>query len=309
MPPPIDSVLLIGYGGPEKIDDVRPFIANALKGRPVPPARIEEVVHHYEAIGGASPFNELAHDQATALALDLRKAGRPMPVYVGTRNWTPYLADALRDMAEEGLGHAAGIILAPHQCHSSFEQYQQDVAAAQAAVGPHAPQVSYIDTWFDDPLFVGAVLAQAVYGFGSLTPDDQAAMELIFTAHSIPQPMADASPYVEQLTTSARLVAERFGHEKWSVAYQSRSGRPQDPWLEPDICDVLEARGADGLRHAFVVPIGFVSDHAEVLYDLDIEAAEVAKKVGITMHRARTVQDHHEFIAVLTQRVLALREA
>lgn len=308
MPEPFDSVLMIGYGGPEKMDDVRPFLDNVLRGKHVPPERVEEVVGHYERVGGKSPFNELTFRQAAALEARLSETGTPLPVRVGTRNWTPRLADTLAALARDGRRRTVGVIMAPHQCQTSFEQYQKNVAEAREQVGPAAPRVDYIDPWFDDPGYIEAVADRITTCFGRIPEWDRPKTELIFSAHSIPQRMADASPYVEQLTTSARRVAERLGHGRWSLAYQSRSGRPEDPWLEPDVCDVLTKRAAQGLPLAVVVPIGFLCDHVEVMYDLDIEARDKARASGLTMFRAGTVSDHPKFIEVLAGRVRALVE-
>ena len=301
-----DSVLMIGYGGPETSDDVRPFLDNVLQGRRVPPERIEEVVHHYERVGGGSPFNELTRRQAAALEAVLAGAGTPLPVRFGARHWHPFLVDVLREMAERGERRAIGLIMAPHQCHSSFEQYAQNVEDARVEIGPQAPLVEYVDPWYDQPGFVEALAEGVARCLEATPPNDREQAELIFTAHSIPQPMAEASLYVPQFTETARMVATRTEHQKWSLAYQSRSGRPEDPWLEPDICDVLRDRAAAGTRHVVVVPAGFVCDHVEVLYDLDVEAAEVAAEVGIAMQRAPTVGDHPKFIEALAGQVRSL---
>lgn len=301
-----DAVLMIGYGGPEKLDEVRPFIEGVLAGRPVPPERIDDVVHHYEAVGGRSPFNELTRGQADALAKRLAETGAPLPVHIGTRHWNPFLADTLRGMAERGERRAVGLIMAPHRCFSSWEQYRQDVATARQELGEDAPEVTYVKPWFDHPQFIEAAADHVAQHLASLRAAARTEAEVIFTAHSIPNRMAEAGPYVEELTETSRLVAARLNHKRWSIAYQSRSGRPEDPWLEPDICDLLTRRGEEGLRHAVVMPIGFVCDHVEVLYDLDIEAKQVAEKAGVTLLRASTVNDHPAFIAALAERVQAV---
>jgi ferrochelatase len=291
-----DAVLLIGFGGPTKPDEIRPFLDNVLRGRPVPPARVEEVVHHYQVIGGRSPFNELTMKQAAALRERLAVESPQIPVFVGMRNWAPYVEDTLREMAAAGITSAIGFILAPHRTEASWERYQQTVRDAQSALGPTAPNIDYVQTWHDHPLFIEAVADRVNAAMASLNDRERAEVQLIFTAHSIPVAMAANSPYVDQLTDSARLVADRIGHRSWSLAFQSRSGNPREPWLEPDINDALRKAGK---RAAVVVPIGFICDHVEVLYDLDVEAAATARHAGIHMERALTVNDHPKFIQMM----------
>jgi ferrochelatase len=291
-----DAVLLIAFGAPRRSEEVRPFLAELLKGRPIPPSRVEEVVRHYDAIGGGSPFNQRTLEQAAALREKLDRDGPRLPVYVGMRNWTPYVRDVLAEMSQAGIRRAVGLILAPHRSEASFERYQVTVREAQEALGAAAPQVDYVASWHDHPLFIDAVGAQASAAIAQLDAAERSRAQLIFTAHSIPTPMAAASGYVEQVTDSARLVAGAIGHQSWSLAFQSRSGGPRDPWLEPDIGEVL--RGLSG-RPAVVVPIGFICDHVEVLYDLDIAAAAIARESGVRMVRAATVGSDPRFIAMM----------
>jgi len=299
----IDAVLLIAFGGPEKPDDIRPFLANVTRGRPIPAARLDEVAHHYELIGGRSPLNELTFRQADALHARLAAAGAGLPVYVGMRNWTPYLHETLAAMAAAGVRTALGVILSAHRTEASWERYQAGVDEARSRVGPAAPAVRYTPVWFDRPGFVEAMADRAREAFRGIPATERAATPLVFTAHSVPVPMAEASPYVAQIAESSRLVAARLGHERWSVAYQSRSGRPQDPWLEPDVGDEIRRLHAGGARDVVVAPIGFVCDHVEVLYDLDVEARGIAEACGLGFHRAVTVTDHPAFIALLADLV------
>jgi len=291
-----DAVLLIGFGAPDRSQDIRPFLAQLLKGRPVPPSRIEEVVYHYDAIGGGSPFNHRTMEQAVALREKLDRDGPRLPVYVGMRNWTPYLRDVLAEMSHAGVRRAVGVILAPHRSEASFDRYQTAVREAQQALGAAAPVVDYVASWHTHPLFIDAVAAQVSAAMAQLDASERESAHLIFTAHSIPTAMAAASGYAEQITDSARMVADALRHRSWSLAFQSRSGGPRDPWLEPDIGEVL--RGLDG-RPAVVVPIGFICDHVEVLYDLDIEAAAIASEAGVRMMRAATVGCDPRFIAMM----------
>ncbi len=299
------AVLLIAYGGPERREDIRPYLANVLGGRRVPPERVEEVVHHYERFDGRSPLTELTRRQAAALEADLRGRGRGLPVHVGMRNWTPYLHEALAHMRDAGVRRAIGIVMAPHQSYASWEQYLENVADARGRVGAGAPQVDYVEPWFDRPAFIEAQADRAAAAFAEVAADRRRTVPLVFTAHSIPAEMAARSPYAAQVATSARLVVERLGHPRWSVAYQSRSGDPRDPWLEPDIRVVVRSLADEGEREIVVVPIGFVSDHIEVLYDLDTEARAEANRAGIRFHRAGTVMDHPAFIRMLGDLVLA----
>lgn len=301
----LDAVLLIAFGGPTRPEEIRPFLARVLAGRPVPPERAEEVARHYEAIGGRSPLNELTLRQARALQAVLEREGPGLAVFVGMRNWSPTIDEALSAMAAGGIRRALGIILAPHQTEASWERYQAAVAEARARLGPEAPEVEYAPPWFDHPKFIEAVTAQVGEVLVRVPPDRRDRAPLIFTAHSIPQAMAEASPYVAQLRTSARLTAERLGRSSWSIAYQSRSGRPDEPWLEPDIGEVLRGLARDGAREVVVVPVGFIADHVEILYDLDVEARAVAAEAGVGFHRARAVNDHPAFIAMLADLVRA----
>ncbi len=302
---PYGGVLLVAYGGPEHVDDVRPYLANILRGRRVPPARIDEVARHYELFGGRSPLAALTRRQAAALEADLRARGQALPVRVGMRNWTPYLHEALARMRDEGARRVLAIIMAPHQSYASWEQYQENVAEARSRVGAGAPSVDYLAPWFDAPGFVEAQADRVAAALARMRDAGQREAPLLFTAHSIPVAMAERSPYAAQVRTSARLVAERLGCPRWFVAYQSRSGDPREPWLGPDVNEAIERLAAGGDAAAVVVPVGFVSDHIEVLYDLDTEARATAARAGIAFYRAGTVMDHPAFIRMLGERVAA----
>ena len=301
-----DSVLLISFGGPQGRDDIRPFLANVLRGRRVSPERVEEVAHHYELFDGVSPITELTRRQAEGLRVRLAVAGRPLPVYVGMRNWHPLLADTLRTMHADGVRRAVGFIAAAHHSYSSCQQYRENVAAAQNELeggGGHI-DISFVGSWYDHPLFIDANVAHVNAARQRLPSGVRDAARLVFTAHSIPTPMADGSLYREQLQASAKLIAEKARIADWAVVYQSRSGRPQDPWLEPDVCDYLRREHASGLRAAILCPVGFVCDHVEVLYDLDREAAEVCASIGLQMVRAEAVNDDPLFLDMMTDVVL-----
>jgi protoporphyrin/coproporphyrin ferrochelatase len=295
----VDSVLLIAFGGPTAPEEIRPFLEIVTRGRRIPPERLEEVAHHYEQMpGGRSPLNELTQRQAAALRQALDRQGRRLPVFVGMRNWHPFLRETLGVMAAAGHRRSLGIILSPFRSEASWERYMEDVAAARADV-PNAPEVIFAPGWSGHPGFVAAA-ADSVRAALSGVPDaDRSDTPVVFTAHSIPRSMADASPYVDDFAGAARAVAERVGAARWSLAYQSRSGSPRDPWLEPDIGQAVQQAAATGARHVVVMPLGFVCDHVEVLYDLDTEARALASQHGLVFHRAAAVNDDPAFVAML----------
>ncbi|MGH7314273.1 MAG: ferrochelatase, partial [Candidatus Rokuibacteriota bacterium] len=296
-------MLLIAFGGPTAPDEIRPFLEGVTRGRRIPPARLEEVAHHYEQMpGGRSPLNELTEAQAGALGAALAAGGPALPVFVGMRNWRPWLRDTLAAMAAQGHRRALGVILSPLRTEASWERYMADVAEARAAT-PRAPDVVFAPAWFDHPGFVEALADRCRRTFERVPAAARSQTPLVFTAHSVPVAMAAASPYVADFTAASREVASRLGHGRWSLAYQSRSGSPGEPWLEPDVNDVLRVLAHEGARHAVVAPIGFVCDHVEVLYDLDVEACATARAAGLTLHRAQAVNDHPAFIAALAELV------
>jgi ferrochelatase len=303
---PADSVLLLAYGGPDRPEDVRPFLDGILAGKPVPPGRYEQVVRNYEAVGGASPLNRITADQAGGLRALLRAGGPDLPVYVGMRHWDPFIAATLGRMAAEGRRRAAGIILAPHPSEASRDAYEREVGRALAGLGAAALRVDFAPPFFDHPLFVEAVADRIAGTRAAIPAARRDAAALVFTAHSVPARSPGASGYVAGLERTAALVAARIGAPAWRLAYQSRSGAPTDPWLEPDIAEVLRDLAASGARDALVAPIGFVADHVEVLYDLDIAARAAAAAAGIAFHRAPTAGVHPKFLELLA---VLVREA
>jgi ferrochelatase len=304
--PPFDSVLVISFGGPQGPDDIRPFLANVLRGRRVSPERVEEVVKHYELFGGVSPITAITQQQAEGLRARLAAAGHPLPVYVGMRNWHPLLADTLRDLRAAGLRRTVGFIAAAQHSYSSCQQYRENVAAARAEIKRDGDDVdvTFVGSWFDHPLFIAANATHVQEAMARLPEDLRSKARLVCTAHSIPVAMAAASRYEAQLRESARLVAEKAGLAEWTVVYQSRSGRPGDPWLEPDVRDYLKRERVAGLEAAVVCPIGFVCDHIEVLYDLDCEASAVSREIGLEMVRAEAVNDDPLFLDMMSDVVL-----
>lgn len=298
---PFDAVLLIAFGGPEKMEDVRPFLANVTKGRPILPQRLELVVHHYELFDGRSPLNEITFRQADALRTRLGQSGQRLPVYVGMRNWHPYLHETLKQMAAEGIKHALGVILSAQQSEAGWDRYRQNVTEAREQVGGHAPLIDYTPGWHNHPLFIDAVADLTQRAFDQIPEVRRATTPLIFTAHSVPTAMPSTPTYVKQIEEGVHLVAEKLNHGQWSIAYQSRSGDLRTPWLEPDISAVLKKLSTEGSRDVVVSPIGFVCDHIEVLYDLDTEARQIAVQHGLNMVRAGTVNDHPLFIQMLAE--------
>ena len=296
---PFDAILLLAFGGPENMDEVRPFLANVLRGRPVPPQRLEAVVAHYALFNGRSPLKAITLRQANALRTALADDGLDLPVYVGMRNWHPYIHDTLDRMAADGVGRALGVIMSAQHSEAGWQRYQHDVAAAQERLGGRAPGVTYLPGWHEHPLFIDALSDLTQRAFAPIPQNRRPATPLVFTAHSVPSALPSTARYVTQIETGARLVADRLGHAAWRVAYQSRSGDPRTPWLEPDIGAVVRQLAAEGARECVVCPIGFVCDHMEVLYDLDTEARQIAEGLGLSMHRASTVNDHPAFIRML----------
>ena len=308
MPAPFDAVLLVSFGGPQGPDDIRPFLANVLRGRRIPPQRIEEVAHHYELFGGVSPITQYTNDQAEGLRQHLAGRGLVLPVYVGMRNWTPLLPDVLAQMAQDGVRRAIGVVAAAHRSYSSCTQYRHNVLQAREAVfaaGRTPVDVTYVGDWHLHEGFLTAVADLVVVARDTLPPGVQGTARLVFTAHSVPTTMAGAEAYRLQLRNSAAEVARRLGINDWDLVFQSRSGRPEDPWLAPDVNDYLRQQHArGGLQAVILSPIGFVCDHIEVLYDLDHEARETCDALGLPMVRASAVNAHPAFVDALADMVV-----
>ncbi len=301
MSHPYDAILIVGFGGPEGRDEVIPFLENVLRGRNVPRERMLEVAEHYYHFEGISPINQQVRDLLDVLKPELHQHDIDLPVYWGNRNWRPMLADTMQQMVDDGVQRALAVVLAAYSSYSSCRQYREDIGRAQEAVGERAPQVDKVRVWYNHPDFIAANTDNLRQSIEKFAPDTQASLHIAFTSHSIPKSMADHCRYEEQLTETCRLIAGEFGigNDRWQLVYQSRSGRPQDPWLEPDICDHLRNLGKQGAENVIVHPVGFLSDHMEVLYDLDDEAAELAIELGQHMQRAATVGTHPTFVSML----------
>ncbi|HZA40312.1 MAG TPA: ferrochelatase [Actinomycetota bacterium] len=300
QPHEYDAVLYISFGGPEAPDDVMPFLENVTRGRGVPRERLLEVAEHYRHFGGVSPINAENRKVIAALEHELARRGPTLPVYWGNRNWYPLLTDTIAQMQRDGVRRAVGFVTSAWSSYSGCRQYREDISRAREAAGPAAPEVDKIRQFFNHPGFIEAQADQVNAALASISEPARPGTHLLFTAHSIPQRMADSSSYVEQLGAACRLVDDRVdGSYEWSLAYQSRSGPPHIPWLEPDVAEHLEKLASEGLRDVVVVPIGFLSDHMEVRFDLDVEAAAVARKRGLNMVRAETVGAHPAYVAMI----------
>jgi protoporphyrin/coproporphyrin ferrochelatase len=299
----IDGVLLIAFGGPTAPAEIRPFLENVSRGRSIPAARLDEVARHYAQMPGSrSPLTDLTLALARALERTLAAAELRVAVDIGMRNWHPFIHETLEALAARGVRRAVGIILSPLRTDASWDRYRNDVAAARARV-PKAPEIVFAPAWFDHPGFIEAVADRTRNALAGIPEGARASTPLVFTAHSVPRAMADASPYVTDFATAARAVAGKLGHRRVVLAYQSRSGDPRDAWLEPDVNAALKDLADDGARAVVVVPIGFVSDHVEVLYDLDVEARATASALGLGFHRAAAVNDHPALIGALADLV------
>jgi protoporphyrin/coproporphyrin ferrochelatase len=293
MPEPAyDAVLVLSFGGPEKQDDVIPFLENVLRGRNVPRERMLAVAEHYYHFGGKSPINDQNRALIAGLERELASHGPQLPIYWGNRNWHPLLADTLRQMRADGVRKALAFVTSIFSSYSGCRQYLEDIERARVEVDG-APQIHKLRSFYNHPLFIEAQADEVRAALGNRTA------KLLFTAHSVPQSMAETSDYQKQLTESCRLVAEEVRVGDWRLVYQSRSGAPGQPWLEPDIGDVIREmdRGAD----VVVVPIGFVSDHMEVIYDLDTEAQDIARERGVNLVRAATVGVHPKFLQMIRE--------
>ena len=301
---PYDAVLLVSFGGPEGRDEVIPFLENVLRGRNVPRERMLEVAEHYYHFDGVSPINQQNRQLLAALQARLAADGPNLPVYWGNRNWDPFLTDALHQMRSDGVKRALAFVTSAYSSYSGCRQYRGNIADAQTAVGADAPAIDKIRAFFNHPGFIGPMAGRVQDAFAKIPVERSAAAELVFTAHSVPLSMAATSKYVDQLDEACRLVGEAVGRTDHRLGWQSRSGPPTQPWLEPDICDHLRQRREQGVGDAVVVPIGFISDHMEVLFDLDTEAQQVASDVGLNLVRAGTVGTHPDFVGMIRELIL-----
>jgi ferrochelatase len=293
----VDALLVVSFGGPEGQDDVIPFLHNVLRGRHVPPERLEQVASHYRRFGGVSPINSQVRSLITALRQELAVSRMDLPIYWGNRNWQPFLSDAIQQMANDGRQRAIAFITSPYASYSGRRQYLDDIEAARAKVGEQAPVVDELPVFYNHPGFIGANADNLRAAVATAGGDAAVA----FTAHSIPSASEDCAEYVAQVSETARLVARQAGASDWHLVYQSRSGPPNQAWLGPDIVEHLQALAREGVKRVVVAPIGFISDHMEVIYDLDVQARDMAETLGLTFVRAATVGTAPPFVTMIRQ--------
>ncbi|HEV2707452.1 MAG TPA: ferrochelatase [Pyrinomonadaceae bacterium] len=299
-----DAILFVSFGGPEGMDEVLPFLENVLRGRNVPPERMRAVARHYELFGGVSPINEQNRRLIAALESELQAHDLRLPVYWGNRNWHPLLADTLRRMKDDGIKNALAFVTSAYSSYSSCRQYRENIECAREEAGEGAPRVDKLRAFYNHPGFVEPNIERLREALAQIPAARRTRAEVAFTAHSIPVSMAAGCDYEAQLRETARLVAAGAGQPTWSLVFQSRSGPPTQAWLEPDICEHLRALRERGTEDVVVAPIGFISDHMEVIYDLDTEARRVAAEIGLNMVRAATVGTHPAFVSMIRELIL-----
>jgi len=300
-----DAILLLSFGGPEGPDDVLPFLENVLRGKHVPRERMLEVAEHYRRFGGVSPINQQNKGLIAALEAELAEQGPALPIYWGNRNWHPLLGDTLRQMADDGVRRALAFVTSAYSSYSGCRQYREDVDRARQELGSQAPEIDKLRVFFNHPGFIEPMVDSVVDQLNHVPAARRSQTLLLFTAHSIPSAMAENCRYVAQLKEACRLVAQAAGHQRWELVYQSRSGSPKQPWLEPDVCDrINQLVSEEKLRELVILPIGFISDHLEVLFDIDIEARELCERLGVTMHRAATVGTHPRFVQMIRELIV-----
>jgi len=300
-----DAILVVSFGGPESREDVIPFLENVLRGRNVPRERMLAVAEHYYHFDGKSPINQQTRELIAALKQELAKHGPNLPVYWGNRNWHPMLPDTLRQMQQDGIRRGLAFVTSAYSSYSGCRQYREDIARAQGEVGAGAPEVDKLRAFFNHPGFIDATEDRLREALEQLPAGARENVQLVYIAHSIPVSMANSCDYVKQLQEVRTLVSSRLGIAHDTLVYQSRSGAPGQPWLEPDILDHLREVKARNLASAVVLaPISFISDHMEVLYDLDIEARQLCDELELPMARAKTVGVHPKFIAMIRELIL-----
>jgi ferrochelatase len=310
-----DAILVVSFGGPESREEVLPFLENVLRGRNVPRERMLAVAEHYYHFDGKSPINQQTRELISALQTELERKGPKLPIYWGNRNWHPLLPETLRQMKQDGIQRAVAFVTSAYSSYSGCRQYREDIARAQSEVGAGAPEVDKLRAFFNHPGFIEAMVERVRDALQDIPADARHNAQIVYTAHSIPVSMAETCDYVRQLEEVRRLVSEALGHQNDAhqddaqkndaLIYQSRSGAPGQPWLEPDILDHLRQVKARSLASAVLLaPIGFISDHMEVLYDLDVEARQLCDSLGLPMTRAKTVGVHPKFIGMIRELIM-----
>jgi protoporphyrin/coproporphyrin ferrochelatase len=341
-PSSCDALLLVSFGGPEGPDDVSPFLENVVRGKNIPDERLREVARHYELFDGVSPINGQCRGLLASLVAELNAHGPQMPVYWGNRNWHPLLSDAVEQMAEDGVRRALAFVTSPFGSYPGCRQYVEDIECARQEVGPAAPQIDKLRLFYNHPGFIEATAERVAAAWSEIPQERRDRARLVFTAHSLPVAMAECSPYVRQLREACRLVEVAVGSGQsavnanlqiskspnqhsphpnplpkgegtntsaarpiaWSLVFQSRSGPPSQRWLEPDIRDHIRRLRADGVEDIVVVPIGFMMEHMEVIYDLDIEVAGLCDELGVNMIRAGVVANHPRVVQMIRELIV-----
>lgn len=301
-----DAVLFVSFGGPEGRDDVIPFLENVLRGRNVPRERMLEVAEHYYHFDGVSPINEQTRQLIDAVQADLKELGIDVPIYWGNRNWHPLLPDTLQEMKKQGVNNAIAFVVSAFSSYSGCRQYRENVYAAQDQTDFNDANFDKIRTFYNHPDFIASHLDHITAAIEQLPEGEREDFRVAFTAHSIPDSMAAGCDYVKQLSETCRLIAEQLDIpvNRWRLVYQSRSGRPQDPWLEPDILDHIDELNQQQVKSLIISPVGFLSDHMEVLFDLDEEAAVKCQELGMNMVRAATPGLHPNFVRCVSKLIM-----
>ncbi len=293
----IDHILFVGFGAPERAEDVPAFLRHVSNGRRIPESRLAEVTHHYEAIGGGTPYNAQTFQLTGHVTAALKSKGIELPVFVGMRNWHPYLKEVVMEIQGRGLKRGFGIILSPFRSETSCWRYRQNVQEAQSEAGVSI-DYEFAGPWYNHPAFIQAQAKEVSREVSKILSAGRQKPYLLFTAHSIPKTMLELCRecrYDHEFETASRLVSENFPGVSWGLAYQSRSGNPNDPWLEPDVTRMLGQLKNKGIENVVLVPIGFFCENAEILYDLDIEAGQAARSLGLSVSRTRTVAQNPAF--------------
>src|SRR5271166_1414520 len=300
-----DAILVVSFGGPESKEDVIPFLENVLRGRNIPHERMLTVAEHYYHFEGRSPINQQTRELIAALQAELEAKGPKLPIYWGNRNWHPLLAETLGQMKQDGVRRALAFVTSAYSSYSGCRQYREDIARAQAEVGAGAPEVEKLRAFFNHPAFVEATIERVRDALEAVPANARESVQIVYLAHSIPVSMASSCDYVKQLEEVRRMVSAALGQKNDALVYQSRSGAPGQPWLEPDILDYIRGVKAGSLASALVLaPISFISDHMEVLYDLDVEARQLCDSLALPMARAKTVGVHPSFVAMIRELIL-----
>lgn len=305
-----DAILVVSFGGPESKEEVIPFLENVLRGRNIPRERMLIVAEHYYHFEGKSPINQQTRELIAAIQAELELSGPKLPIYWGNRNWHPLLPETLRKMQQDGIRRALAFVTSAYSSYSGCRQYREDIARARSEVGPGAPEVDKLRPFFNHPAFIEATVERVRDALHAVPADAQRNVQIVYLAHSIPVSMANTCDYVKQLEEVRRLVSAALGHqnnaqENDALVYQSRSGAPGQPWLGPDILEYLRQVKTENLASAVVLaPISFISDHMEVLYDLDVEARQLCDALALPMTRAKTVGVHPKFVGMIRELIL-----